>query len=174
MKSVFLDSHYPPYIKCPCVHNYIVQLSDMKNGSFTWTGFVLRLLFALVLVYATYNPEGFSYFHWIEASLNHTETGLLGSNALKFVVGILLLSGWLLYANATRESLGVFGIFLILAFCGGIIWFFAEMNLFQPANIKLIVHLTEFVVAIVLAVGISWSHIHRRLTGQIDIDEHHH
>ena len=65
----------------------------MYKDSFNWVGFLLRLLFALVLVYATYNPEGYSYFHWIQASLNHPETGLLGSNALKFVAGILLLGG---------------------------------------------------------------------------------
>lgn len=143
----------------------------MYKDSFDWTGFLLRLLFALILVFATYNPEGYSYFHWLQASLHHAETGLLGSNALKFVAGILLLGGWLLYLNATRDALGVFGVGLLLAFCGGLIWLFADMGLFEPANINVIVHLTEVVVAFILAVGMSWSHIHRRLTGQIDIDE---
>ncbi len=146
-------------------------MTDMHKDTFNWTGFLFRLLFALGLVYATYNPEGYSYFHWIQASLNHTETGLLGSNALKFVVGILLLGGWLLYLNATRDSLGIFGVCLLLAFCFGLVWLLADMGLFEPANIRIIVHLTEIVVAFILAVGMSWSHIHRRLTGQIDIDE---
>ena len=138
--------------------------------SFNWTGFVLRLLFALVLVYATYNPEGYSYFHWIQASLNRTETGLLGSDALKFVAGILLLAGWLLYVSATRDALGWFGVILLLAFSGGVIWLFADMGLFEPSNYRLIVHFTEIVLAFILAFGMSWSHIHRRLTGQVDID----
>ncbi len=138
--------------------------------SFNWTGFVLRLLFALVLVYATYNPEGYSYFHWIQASLNRTETGLLGSDALKFVAGILLLAGWLIYVSATRDALGWFGVILLLAFSGGVIWLFADMGLFEPSNYRLIVHFTEIVLAFILAFGMSWSHIHRRLTGQVDID----
>ena len=138
--------------------------------SFNWTGFVLRLLFALVLVYATYNPEGYSYFHWIQASLNRTETGLLGSDALKFVAGILLLAGWLIYLSATRDALGWFGVILLLAFSGGVIWLFADMGLFEPSNYRLIVHFTEIVLAFILAFGMSWSHIHRRLTGQVDID----
>jgi len=146
----------------------------MNKGIFTWTGFLLRLLFALALVYASYNPEGYSYFHWIQASLNHNETGILGSNALKFVAGILLLIGWVIYVNATRNSLGVFGVILILALSGGVIWLFAELNLFNPDNIRAIVHLTEFVLALILALGMSWSHISRRLTGQIDVDEHPH
>lgn len=142
----------------------------MRNGSLTGPGFLLRLLFALALVYATYNPEGYSYYHWIQASLNHQETGLLGSDALKFVAGILLLTGWVVYANATRESLGIFGVVLILSLCGGVIWLFAEMGWFDPGNIRAIVHFTEIVVALVLAMGMSWSHVRRRLTGQVDID----
>ena len=138
--------------------------------SINWTGFLLRLLFALVLVYATYNPEGYSYFHWIQASLNRTETGLLGSDALKFVAGILLLAGWLIYVSATRDALGWFGVILLLAFSGGVIWLFADMGLFEPSNYRLIVHFTEIVLAFILAFGMSWSHIHRRLTGQVDID----
>jgi RsiW-degrading membrane proteinase PrsW (M82 family) len=145
----------------------------MNKGIFTWSGFLLRLLFALTLVYASYNPEGYSYFHWIQASLSHTETGLLGSNALKFVVGILLLIGWIIYASATRNSLGLVGVILILALSGGVIWLFAEMNLFNPDNVRALEHLTEIVVALILALGMSWSHISHSLTGQVDVDEHH-
>jgi hypothetical protein len=143
----------------------------MHKGSFNWTGFLLRFLFALLLVYGSYNPEGYSYFHWIQASFNHNETGLLGSDALKFLTGIILLAGWLIYLSATRNSLGWVGVCMLLAMSGGLIWLFADMGLFQPENIRLIEHFTEIVVAFILAVGMSWSHIHRRLTGQIDIDD---
>lgn len=143
----------------------------MRNGSLTWPGFLLRLLFAWMLVYATYNPEGYSYYHWLQASLNHPETGLLGANALKFLAGILLLTGWVVYANATRNSLGIFGVVLILSLCGGVVWLFAEMDLFNPNNIRAIVHSTEIAVSLVLAMGMSWSHISRRLSGQIDIED---
>jgi hypothetical protein len=138
--------------------------------TFNWLSFLIRFLFALVLVYATYNPEGYSYFHWIQGSFNHTETGLMGSDALKFVAGILLLGGWILFLNATRDSLGVLGIVLLLALCGGLIWLAADMGLFEPSNFRLIEHLTEIVLALILAFGMSWSHIHRRMTGQVDID----
>lgn len=143
----------------------------MARESLTWTGFLLRLVFALALVYASYNPEGYSYFHWIKASLDHPESGLLASNALKFLAGVVLLTGWVIYVNATRNSLGFFGVGLILALCGGVVWLFAEMNWFDPANVQAIVHLTEVVVGIVLALGMSWSHVSRRLSGQVDIDE---
>lgn len=143
----------------------------MRKGSFTWVSFLLRLLFALALVYASYNPEGYSYYHWIRAGLDYQEPGPLGSNALKFVAGVVLLTGWAVYVNATRNSLGVFGVALILSLCGGVIWFFAEMDVFNPGNVQTIVHLTEATAGLVLAVGMSWSHIYRRLSGQIDVED---
>lgn len=144
----------------------------MNRETLSWSGFMIRLLFALVLVYATYNPQGYSYYHWIRASLDHPEAGLLGSHALKFLAGVVLTAGWVVYANATRNSLGLFGVSLVVALAGGVIWLFDEMNLFKPDNTQTIVFLTELVVAVVLALGMSWSHISRRLTGQVDIEDH--
>jgi hypothetical protein len=143
----------------------------MRKGSLTWPGFLLRLLFALALVYASYNPEGYSYYHWVRAGLDHPEAGLPGSGALKFLAGIVLLSGWVVYANATRNSLGMFGVALILALCGGVVWWFAEMRLFNPGDVQSAVHLAEITVGIVLALGMSWSHIYRRLSGQVDVED---
>ena len=31
----------------------------------TWSGFFMRLLAAIVLVFSTYNPTGTSYYHWV-------------------------------------------------------------------------------------------------------------
>ena len=142
----------------------------MKD-QFNWLGFTLRFLFALALVYLTYNPEGYSYFHWIKASLGREETGPLASNALKFLAGVILLAGWVVYLNATRHSLGLFGVVLITSICGGLIWLLAEWDVFEADNVQTIAHLTEIVLSIVLAMGMSWSHISRRLSGQIDVDD---
>jgi hypothetical protein len=143
----------------------------MVKDSFTGFGFLLRLLFALLLVYLTYNPEGYSYFHWIKVALEQNEAGLLGSNALKFLAGVILLGGWVVYLNATRRALGLFGSALIVALCGGVIWLLVEWNVFAADNVRVITHLAEIVLAMVLSVGMSWSHISRRLSGQIDVDE---
>ena len=36
----------------------------MAETGISWAGVGLRFVFALILVFATYNPEGYSYFHW--------------------------------------------------------------------------------------------------------------
>jgi len=35
----------------------------MAKNDFSWLNFFIRLLFALVLVYASYNPSGYSFYH---------------------------------------------------------------------------------------------------------------
>lgn len=144
------------------------------NNTFGLSGFLIRLALALVLVFATYNPEGLSYFHWLKVSTYEgVAKSWVDSTALKFLAGTLLVAGWAIFLNATRQSLGFFGVGLTVALCAGLIWLAAELDLFAADDQIVITHLTLVVVAIVLAVGVSWSHISRRLTGQVDTDEIH-
>ena len=96
----------------------------------TFSGFLLRLGAAMVLVFSTYNPTGYSFFHWVRHLSEFTPWMAL--------TGILLLIGWTVYLRATARSMK---------------W------------------ITEFMLCGILAVGISWSHIRRRMTGQVDVDE---
>jgi len=136
-------------------------------------GVLLRFVFALCLVYATYNPTGYSYFHWVAGSLagGPEQADWLASPALKFVVGVVLTIGWVIYSNAARRSLGGVGVFLVIALCAGVIWLLVDRRVVTPNSIPLLTHLALVVVAIVLAIGMSWSHLRRRMTGQVDTDE---
>jgi hypothetical protein len=43
-----------------------------KSKKFGLMSFVSRLLASLVMVFATYNPAGFSYFHWVSTASRKT------------------------------------------------------------------------------------------------------
>ncbi|HEX3273870.1 MAG TPA: DUF6524 family protein [Gemmatimonadales bacterium] len=133
-------------------------------------GLAMRLVGALVLVYATFNPTGRSYFHWVLAPLLGLgpETG--GSSALKFLLGMVLLIGWVVVLQATRRSIGLAGAFLALALCGGLIWLLVEQHVVSPTGTAALAHIGLIAIALVLAVGMSWSLLTRRLTGQVDTD----
>jgi Family of unknown function (DUF6524) len=147
------------------------QMKDSHDG-IGWSGFGLRLLFALVLVYATYNPWGRSYVHWILGTWETANpSSWFSSPALKFVIGIALAIAWVLYANTTRRSLGGVGILLIVALCAGVIWLLLEQGVASMSSVPALTHISLIVVALVMAIGMSWSHVRRRLTGQIDTDE---
>jgi hypothetical protein len=134
---------------------------------FSWSGFLLRLLAALLLVFATYNAEGFSYYHWALAPLL-SDAGSF--NALKFLAGILLIVAWVVFLQAARRSIGVMGAILITAVCGGVIWLLIDYNVVRAGSTKGITRVVLFAVSIVLAVGMSWSHLSRRISGQSDTD----
>ena len=51
------------------------------------------------------------------------------------------------------------------------IWLLVEQGVFSMANLPTLTHIALVVVAFVMAIGVSWSHARRRLTGQVDTDE---
>ena len=137
-----------------------------------WGGFAARFVLALVLVYASYNPWGVSYVHWILGSWQPAhDSSWLASPALKFVVGVVLTIAWVVYGTAARRSLGGVGIFLVVALCAGVIWLLVEQHVVETSSIPVLTHLALLVLATVMAVGMSWSHVRRRLSGQVDTDE---
>jgi hypothetical protein len=134
-------------------------------------GLLMRIVGALVLVYATFNPTGHSYFHWVIAPLFGLGPASGGSTALKFLAGVVLVTGWVVVLQATRRSIGLTGAFLALALCGGLIWLLIEQHVVAPSGSAAIAHIALIAIGLVLGVGMSWSFLTRRLTGQIDTDQ---
>jgi Family of unknown function (DUF6524) len=143
----------------------------MARTGISPAGLLLRTLGSLVLVYATFNPTGHSYFHWVVAPLIGMGAPTGGSSALKFLIGVLLVIGWVVVLQATRRSIGLTGAFLALALCGGLIWLLIEQHVVSPSGSAAIAHIALVAIALVLAVGMSWSLLSRRLTGQVDTDQ---
>ncbi|MGK0398250.1 MAG: hypothetical protein ACJA0I_000540 [Gammaproteobacteria bacterium] len=133
-----------------------------NKNNFTFVSFLLRFLIALFLVMITYNPSIYSWVHWL-----NSDTALV----YKVGSGILLLIGWVMYLRATWMSLGIFGTILAAAFFGVMIWLLLEWGLLELDNTSVVVWVVEFVLVGVLAVGMSWSHIRRKVSGQYDTDE---
>ena len=133
---------------------------------FSWGSLALRILAALVLVFATYNAEGWSYYHWALAPL----ASGAGFNALKFLAGILLVVAWVVFLQATRRSIGIMGAVLVTAVCGGVIWLLIDYNVVSASSTRGLTRVILIAVAVVLGVGMSWSHLSRRITGQGDTD----
>ena len=79
----------------------------MASSGFSWSGFFGRLAGALLLVYATYNPERFSFFHWIFRP-KPGETGLSGLlhgfTPLKATKTESFLKGRALDADAIKQA----------------------------------------------------------------------
>ena len=135
-----------------------------SRKSFGWDGFLLRFVFATMLVFATYNPEGVSYYHWISEALPDF-------TIIKAFVGVIILIGWIILIRATLGSLGFIGIVLAAALFGLAIWLIVDVLGLSTDNIRVISYIVGIMLASVLSIGVSWSHVRRRITGQVDTDE---
>ena len=146
----------------------------MASKNISWGGVAMRFAVAVVLVFATYNPEGYSYYHWSIKS--YYDWAFHGGawpelSVLKLFVGVVLLIGWSMYLRATVRSLGAFGLVLAVAFFGTLLWLVVDMELVAADSTRAMSYLVLIGLCGVLTAGISWSHIRRRVSGQLDVDE---
>jgi hypothetical protein len=141
-----------------------------RGEGISWSGVAVRFVLALVLVYATWNPTGISFVHWAILPIVGQGDGAAGDQApLKFLLGVVLLIGWVLYLQATRRSLGVAGALMVAAVCAGVVWLLSSWSVLSMQG-HAVAHVVLVVLAMVLAMGMSWSHLSRRISGQIDTD----
>lgn len=134
------------------------------TNEMSWLGIGIRFLIALILVFSTYNPDGYSYVDWVI----NMESGPL---PLKILVGVVLIIGWAIYIRATRRSLGMIGIALAMAFFATLLWLLIDMNIVPADSVRAVTYIVLFIIGCLLATGMCWSHIRRRMSGQLDVDE---
>jgi hypothetical protein len=140
----------------------------MASNHFTIQSFLLRLVFALVLVYASYNPSGYSFFHWAKNALFGESLAISPPFAMSAVI---LLIGWSVYLRATLLALGGLGLSLAFAFFAIIVWWFIDLGLLSFDSISVMTYIALFILAAILTTGMSWSHLRRRMSGQKDVDD---
>lgn len=130
----------------------------------TTSGVALRFLFALLLVLLSYNPSGYSYFHWVHYSFSDITPYVV-------IAGVILLIGWGIYLKATLNSLGLIGIIALAALFACLVWLFIYWGFLSVTDISAMAWVIEILLAALLAVGMCWSHFTRRMSGQVDVDE---
>ena len=123
-----------------------------------------RWLFAIALVFGTYNPSDYSYASWVIGQSSQF-------GPVMALIGVALLIAWIVFLRATLLSLGVLGILLGGALFACIIWLFIDLGLLSLDATGALTWIILLVLSFILATGMSWSHIRRRLTGQFDVDE---
>ncbi len=127
-------------------------------------GIFLRWLFAFVLLALSYNPTEWNYVSW---SLANYEDKL----SITVLLGLLLTIGYIIYLRATIRSIGGFGMFLILAVVAALLWVLYDLGLLSLENRDLNMWLGIFALSLVLGIGLSWSIVRKRLSGQYDMDD---
>lgn len=127
-------------------------------------GIFLRWFGAFALLAATFNPTEMNYVRW--ADLNWES-----QMPLTVLLGLLLFVSYIIYIGATLRSLGPFGMAMIVAIFAALIWVLADWGLLSTSNTSLNVWLAILAMSLVLGIGLSWSIIWQRLSGQATVDD---
>ncbi|MDQ1344567.1 MAG: hypothetical protein QG586_97 [Pseudomonadota bacterium] len=130
---------------------------------FSFSGFLGRLVFSVALVLLTFNPTGHSYYHWLLDGFPSITPG-------EAVAGIVLLGAWIFFVRSTLAAMGALGVGLLLALFASIVWWVTSRGWLDLGNRNAMAWVVLGVLGVVLGVGMSWSHIRRRLSGQASVD----
>ena len=136
------------------------------SAEFDWMGFLIRLAATLVLVLATYNPTGWSFTHWLQNGFSNS-----GLGPEHFVVGVIIRIGWVILLTATQRSMGTFGLILEGLLFGGLVWLLVDFGILSIDSVTEFSWVVLIILSVMLAIGLSWSHVWRRLTGQFEVDD---
>src|SRR5712672_804211 len=129
----------------------------------TLVGFLSRLLAAFLVVFATFNPSGYSYAHWVASVFPKV-------NALQAVAGVALAIAWVVFTVDTLRSIGRLGVILIAVFFAALTWLAISLGWLSLSGKQAIGWIALTALAVTLAVGMSWSFVNRRLSGQVVVD----
>lgn len=127
-------------------------------------GFLLRWLAAFVLLAATYNPTEWSYIRWVMAR---------GAEDLPIAVflGLVLLVAYVLFLTALFRGIGILGVLLILAVAAALIWVLVDRGWVSLDDQTFNIWLALLALSVVLAVGMYWGILWRRMSGQLEVDD---
>ena len=146
-------------------------------AQFTWTRLLIRFVFAVLLVFLTYNPYGdpaghYSLWGWLVGDIHNFSWDSFTENApMKVLAGIVLVIGWGMYLRATWRSLGPIGVTLAIAFFAALLWVLVDSGIISLTAGKTTTTIMLVIMSAILALGMTWSMIRRRISGQVDVTE---
>lgn len=124
---------------------------------------VVRWLFTLGVMFGAYNPSGRSYVHWVLRDP--------APRSLQVFVGCLIVTAFLVLGGAAIRALGYPGLVvlatLMVLFAGTVV----QLGLIDLGDRTEVVLAVQALAASGLTLGLCWSALRARLSGQVDSDD---
>ena len=134
----------------------------MAATGISFSGVLIRITLSVLLVLVTFNPSGTSLAHWLATPPVAVTPG-------KAVAALLLAIGWILCLRTAFIALGRWGLLLGLGFFATLVWMLVDRD-WLSIDGSAIVWVAELVVGLLLGVGLSWSLLRAKATGQIEVN----
>ena len=74
------------------------------------------------------------------------------------------------FVRSTLAALGVLGVTLVVALFAAIVWWMVSKGWLDVGNTAAMAWVVLLMLGIVLGLGMSWSHIRQRVSGQASVD----
>lgn len=133
----------------------------MADSGISLWGTFTRIALAQALVLATFNPSGYSVAHWVT-------TPPVAFTPGKALATLALTIGWVVCLRTAFIALGKGGLLLGVGLFAALVWLLVDRDLVR-LNGSGIVWVGLIVVGVLLGVGLSWSLIRAKTTGQIEV-----
>ena len=127
-------------------------------------GILLRWLGAFLLISAIFNPTSWNYVTWARAEWDR-------QMPLIVFLGLILAVAAMVYVVATMRSIGLVGALVIAAIFAAGLWVLTDWRLLGLDNSALNTWLAILALSLILGIGMSWSILRQRLSGQQTTDE---
>ena len=102
--------------------------------------------------------------NWLKATLPQVVP-------LQALAGLALLIGWAFFVHSTVRSIGTLGVLAGAAFFAALVWLLVSWGWLSLADHRALVWIGLLMVSFLLSIGLSWSHVRRRVAGQADVDD---
>ena len=127
-------------------------------------GFLLRWLAAFVLLALTFNPTSFNYLRWARDTWD-------AQLPIVVLLGLLLVVAYVVFFTAVLRGIGALGVILILAVVAALVWVLYSWGWIDVSNPTSNTWIVLIALSVVLALGMYWGILWRRLSGQLEVDD---
>jgi hypothetical protein len=134
----------------------------MAAPGISFFGVLTRIVLSVLLVLVTFNPSGTSLVHWLATPPVAVTPG-------KAVAALLLGIGWILCLRTAFIAMGKWGLLLGAGFFATLVWLLID-RAWLSVDGSAIVWVAELVVGLLLGVGLSWSLLRAKATGQLEVN----
>ncbi|MDJ1008055.1 MAG: DUF6524 family protein [Paracoccaceae bacterium] len=127
-------------------------------------GFVLRWIAAFGLLTVTFNPTEWNYVRWARENW---------SDAMPVIVlaGLLLAVAYAVFVTAVLRGIGRFGALLVLAVVAAFVWVLVDFGWVSLEDPGAVTWVVIAALSVVLAMGMYWGILWRRISGQLEVDD---
>ena len=136
-----------------------------SQGRLSRRGALTRMGIAFFVVMATYNPTGYSYFHQISGTTwNPVPWGTL-------ILGLLILSAWVLLFKYSHKILGNMGFIMVMALAGLILAMGFSQGWLTTDKPGPLSWFMIIVVAMIFTIGLTGGFLIRSVFGILPTDD---